>query len=101
MKKYLALVIALVMLLSITSAVAFADETVELTMWTFLDVYNPTNGRAIALGQLIERFEEAHPNIKVKVEAQDHSTLAAKYYAAFTAGNAPDVVQVNVREPLI
>lgn len=72
------------------------QENVNLTMWTFLDVQNPTNSRAVALGQLIENFEAANPGITVTVEAQDHSTLPAKYYAAFQAGNGPDVVQVSV-----
>lgn len=72
------------------------QEEANLTMWTFLDVNNPTNSRAVALGQLIESFEAANPGITVTVEAQDHTTLAAKYYAAFQAGNAPDIVQVDV-----
>lgn len=71
-------------------------DPINLTMWTFLDVANPTNSRAVALGQLIEKFEANNPGITVTVEAQDHSTLPAKYYAAFQAGNAPDIVQVNV-----
>ena len=96
MRKHLAILLALIMLLSLSSVTALADDGINLTMWTFLDVNNPTNGRAVALGQLIEKFEAAHPGIKVTVEAQDHSTLAAKYYAAWQAGNAPDIVQVNV-----
>ena len=80
-----------------TEAENNADNTpVNLTMWTFLDVQNPTNSRAKALAQLIENFETANPGITVTVESQDHSTLPAKYYAAFQAGNAPDIVQVSV-----
>jgi ABC-type glycerol-3-phosphate transport system substrate-binding protein len=68
----------------------------ELIMWTFLDVENPTNGRAKALGQIINDFEAKNSGITVKVEPQDHATLPAKVYAAWAAGNAPDVFQVSV-----
>lgn len=96
MKRRLIILFLAIALLATLFSGAVAQDQIHLTMWTFLDIQNPTNGRALALSQLIEQFEQENPDITVTVEAQDHSTLPAKFYAAYQAGNAPDVVQVNV-----
>jgi multiple sugar transport system substrate-binding protein len=74
------------------SAVAQAQSTV--TMWTFLD---PTRdgGREVALRTMIESFEAANPDIRIRVEPQVWTTLAEKFVLGANVGNAPDIAWVN------
>lgn len=67
-------------------------EKIEITMWTFLDPANTSNGRSVALAQMIEEFETENPGITVKVEPQDYSTMTAKFLAATATGDAPDLI---------
>lgn len=96
MKKWLAMLLVILFTLPLVVGASAADDPVEITMWTFLDVANATSGRALALAKIIEEFEEQNPGVIVKVEPQDHKTLASKVYAAYAAGNTPDVFQVDV-----
>lgn len=65
----------------------------EIRMWTFLDPAKES-GREMALRQMIENFEEEN-NVDIIVEAQAWDTLTAKFMAAHTSGNAPDIIWVN------
>lgn len=95
MKKSLALFLLLALLLTCMPwSMACAQENVNITMWTFLDL-SSTNGRAIVLGKLIDAFEAEHPGVTITVETQEWSTLSAKVIAATAAGNAPDLFMVN------
>ncbi len=69
------------------------QENVEIRMWTFL---NPegTDGRGMALKQMLGTFNEKYPNIKVTVEPQTWDVMTGKFFAADKAGNAPDVMWV-------
>lgn len=67
-----------------------ADSTVR--MWTFLDPANTENGRAVALAQMIEEFEAENEGVEVVVEPQDWNTMTAKFLAATTTGDAPDII---------
>lgn len=62
-------------------------------MWTFL---NPagTTPREVALAEIISRFEQANPDIKISVEPQVWDQMSPKFLAAARAGNAPDVTWV-------
>lgn len=73
-----------------TDAAAAGDA--EITMWTFLDPANTSNGRSVALSQMIEEFEAENPGITVKVEPQDYNTMTAKFLAATATGDAPDII---------
>jgi len=61
-------------------------------MWTFLDPKSTTNGRNIALAKMIETFEKENPGVKINVESQDYTTMTAKFLAATTTGDAPDII---------
>lgn len=75
-----------------TASMAMAETTVS--MWTFLDPAKE-GGRDVALRQMIESFEAANPDIKIKVEPQVWTTLAEKFVLGNNAGNAPDIGWVN------
>jgi multiple sugar transport system substrate-binding protein len=72
---------------------ALAQTTV--TMWTFLDPGRP-GGREQALKTMIETYERANPDVKIKVEPQVWTTLGEKFVLGHNAGNAPDIGWVNM-----
>ena len=71
-----------------------ADAGTTVTMWSFLDPAKKSP-REIALKQLIENFEKANPDIKIRVEPQIFSELGVKFLLGHNGGNAPDTVFVN------
>ena len=78
MKKFVALLLAAVMLLSMTSVFAEAEKT-TLTMWciaTESDANRPAYEAAIAA------FEAAHPDIKIEWEAFENQSYKVKIKAA-------------------
>ena len=70
---------------------AMAEDT-TIRMWTFLDPTNTENGRSVALSQMIDEFEAENEGVKVVVEPQDWNTMTAKFLAATTSGDAPDIM---------
>ena len=93
MKKLLAIVLALVMLLALAPA-SFADglptdEEITLTMWciaTESDANRPAYEKAVA------EFEEAHPNIKIEWEAFENQSYKTKIKAAMSDPDTlPDI----------
>lgn len=68
-----------------------AEET-TIRMWTFLDPGNTENGRSVALQQMIDEFEAENEGVKIVVEPQDWNTMTAKFLAATTTGDAPDII---------
>ena len=95
MKKLLSLVLSLVLLLSVCSVCAYADdEQITLTAWTFLNPADAT-GRGKVLANAIAKYEEMYPNVKIQVESIQYDKLTAKFFAAHQAGNAPDIIWLN------
>jgi len=97
-KKIIALVLACALLLSLMSITAVAEEKKTVRMWTFLDPTNTTNGRSVALQQIIDKFEAEHPDIQIVVEPQDWASMSTKFFAAHAAGNAPDICWIIMDE---
>lgn len=75
-------------------AVTGAQAPTTITMWTFLDPNRP-GGRETALKQMIESFERANPNLRIRVEPQVWTTMAERFVLAANARNAPDIAWVN------
>ncbi|WP_137176795.1 ABC transporter substrate-binding protein [Roseomonas sp. AR75] len=75
-------------------AIGSAQSPTTITMWTFLDPNRP-GGRETALKQIIASFEQANPNLRVRVEPQVWTTMAERFVLAANARNAPDIVWVN------
>lgn len=70
-----------------------SDEKEQtVTMWTFLDPDSTANGRNIALAEMIKTFEAEHQGVTINVESQDYNTMTAKFLAATTTGDAPDII---------
>ncbi len=67
-------------------------ENQVVTMWTFLDPKLTTNGRGVALAEMIKTFEANNPGVTINVESQDYTTMTAKFLAATTTNTAPDII---------
>ena len=87
MKKFLAIVLALCMVLTLT-AVACAEPATEITLWTY-----PIGswGNAEAVEALMADFEAA-TGIKVTVEYLDYTNGDDQVNTALEGGAAPDLV---------
>lgn len=92
--RWLSLILSLVLVLctmfATVSAVAEKEKVVR--MWTFLDPENKDNGRSVALKQMMETFEAENPGVKIVVEPQDYNIMSAKFLAAASTGDAPDII---------
>lgn len=96
--KLIALVLVCVLASGLLSVSALAEEKKVVRMWTFLDPTSTTNGRSVALNQIIETFEAEHPDIQIVVEPQDWTSMSTKFFAAHAAGNAPDICWIIMDE---
>ena len=87
-RKILALALACTLAFPVT---AFAEgaETTDITLWTY-----PIGswGDAATVDGLLANFNEAHPDIKVKVEYLDYTNGDDKINTAIEGGQAPDLV---------
>lgn len=92
MKKLVALLVALGMLLSMTAAMA-DDEVVTLTLGSIWSAESEAN-RAPFLQTLAE-FEEAYPNIKVEVDWNEANSWKEKGETLALSNSLPDVFYWN------
>lgn len=81
-------------LAAVVGAGSYAHAETTLRMWTFLDP-TKTGGREQALKTIIEKFEQANPGVKIKVEPQVWTTLGEKFVLSHNSGNAPDISWIN------
>lgn len=88
MKKVLALVLAAIMLLSVTSA--FAEKT-QLTLWP-IAVESDSNHAAYVAA--VADFNATHEDFELVMEATENEAYKTKIKAAMSAGvNLPDIFQ--------
>lgn len=74
---------------SITAMLASAANAVEIEYWQYF-----FDARVTAMEQLIENFQEANPDITVKMTHFPYADYRTKVAAAIPAGEGPDVVQL-------
>ena len=90
MKKILALVLALCMVLTLAMTAASADETITLRFsWWGGDA------RHEATMKVIEQFEELHPNITIEPEYGSSDGYNDKLATQLAGGTAPDIIQID------
>ncbi|MEO0654827.1 MAG: extracellular solute-binding protein [Pseudomonadota bacterium] len=74
---------------SITGLLASAANAVEIEYWQYF-----FDARVQAMEQLIENFQDANPDITVKMTHFPYADYRTKVAAAIPAGEGPDVVQL-------
>jgi multiple sugar transport system substrate-binding protein len=89
MKKLFALMLALIMVFALVGPTAFADDSVEISLWTY--PIGKWTDEATVKG-FIEAFNAEYPNITVKVEYLDYTNGDDKINTAIEGGQAPDIV---------
>ena len=87
MKKLLALLLALAMVLSMTAALA--DDTTTITLWTY-PIGNWVDDATVQ--GIIANFTAANPGIKVEVQYLDYTSGDDQVTAAIEAGTTPDII---------
>ena len=73
---------------------AAATTTTEITWWAFPVFTQEKSGDGVGTYEksIIEAFEKANPDIKVKLETIDFKSGPEKITTAIEAGTAPDVL---------
>ena len=94
MKKLVALVLALAMLLPLV-AVAQAED-VTITYATF----SASGAQEETLKKMVQVFEEKNPGIKVDVQLTGYGDYFTTLATKVAGGNAPDVFEVNMENYL-
>ena len=89
LRKVMAVALTGAMAVSAFAGSAAAEEATEITLWTY-----PIGswGDAATVDGLLANFNEAHPDIKVKVEYLDYTNGDDKINTAIEGGQAPDLV---------
>lgn len=92
--RHAAAAVALSMAFWLGAAMPTALAQTTVTFWSFLD---PTKGspRELALKEIIDNFERANPDVKIKVEPQVWSELTSKFLLSHQTNRAPDLVITN------
>ena len=90
MKKIVSLLLALCMLLTLTSLALADDETIVLRFsWWGGDE------RLAATLEVIEQFEALYPNVKIEAEYGSSDGYTDKLATQLAGGTAPDIMQID------
>ena len=90
MKKILALVLALCMVVPMALTSASADDTITLRFsWWGGDA------RHAATMAVIEQYEALHPNVKIEAEYGSSDGYNDKLATQLAGGTAPDIIQID------
>lgn len=88
MKKFVAMILALAICLSLVSIPAFADDTFKIVMMVDTTVVDQNNGR----DAFEKRWEELHPGFDLEIIQPDHSAYYTDMQQRMVSGNYPDVL---------
>ncbi|NMD37911.1 MAG: sugar ABC transporter substrate-binding protein [Christensenellaceae bacterium] len=89
MKKFIALLLTLVMMISITAVYA-EDTTITYAC------FSASGAQEETLKKMIEVFESKNPGIKVDVQLTGYNDYFTKLATQIGGGNPPDVFEVNM-----
>ncbi len=89
MKKLLAILLAVVMVVSLCAFTVAADDVTEVTLWTY-----PIGkwGDEAVVNSLLDAFHTAHPEVKVTVEYLTYADGDDKVNTAIEGNAAPDII---------
>jgi multiple sugar transport system substrate-binding protein len=84
---------------ALAQSAAPAAKPVELTYWTMLD-HSSKDARAQSEREILNRFMQDNPDIKVKVDTTPWNKLPQKTILAVQSGGGPDVSRVSFGQTL-
>lgn len=87
MKKSLALILALALLMPILASAALAEQPITLTLWHISTAQN----RIDVFDRAIARFNETYPSVKVEVSIFENDPYKTKLKTTMGSGEAPDL----------
>ncbi len=87
MKKLYIMIISMLLLMTVISSITFAQTTIRYANW-------PTHEEEEVEREVIAKFEEQNPDIKIKFEPAPYGDYAQKLIVQLSAGNAPDVFNI-------
>lgn len=89
MKKLIAVLLSVAMVMSLCVFTASADDVTEISLWTY-----PIGnwGDSATVDELIAQFNEVYPNIKVTVEYLTYTDGDDKVNTAIEGDAAPDMI---------
>ncbi len=94
MKKFLALLLATCMLLSIVSVSAVADDKIELTLWHYFGIdYDYSDGSVFQRD--IDNFNAMQDRIHISYEYVSREDLMRQYQMGAISGELPDIGMVD------
>jgi raffinose/stachyose/melibiose transport system substrate-binding protein len=89
MKKLVATLLCLILMLSMTTLTAVAqDEKTTLLVWDTFTSDSMRNG----IETINQMFMDAHPNVTIEHVSKDLDSMAQTLKPAFMSGDAPDVI---------
>ena len=89
MKKLIAILLTVVMVMSLCAVAVSADKVTEISLWTY------PIGKWVdeaTVSALLDDFHAAHPEIKVNVEYLDYANGDDKVNTAIEGNQAPDII---------
>jgi len=97
MKKFMALLMALIMVFALSTA-AFADDTYTLDV--IIAQYGPNTqewflGKGMDGSNFVEKFEAANPGIKLNLEVISWNDLKTIADTRVASGQAPDIINLD------
>lgn len=89
MKRFVSMVLALVLCLMVTGVSLAQEEVVTIEYWQYY-----YESKAVLMDELIAQFEQENPDIKVVHQTFPYDSYEAKIAAAIAAGEAPDIINL-------
>ena len=91
MNKLLATILAICMLLTLCSAGALAEDVTTVTLVESLT----SPERTALLRSLADKYEEAHPDVKIEIISPAQESADAKIAQMLSSGEAVDIIEIR------
>lgn len=93
MKKWIALLLTVLLVMTLASPAALADDyhKGELTLW----LISALTGDTCKIWDMIDAYEAQYPDVKITIESVASADLLEKFETAVLAGGGPDIINLD------